>query len=530
MRDRFCSYYTNSKDITEYMVSKLGVVDNDIILEPSAGEGIFIDEVLKTKKTVQIDALDINSDAILLLKKKYEDNTAIVVRETDTLLDEQLDLYSISQLWLKRTDTLFDKQLDMFSSLGGHYTKVIGNPPYGAWQDYEKRDALKKKYAGHYVKETYSLFLLRCISVLRKHGRLSFIIPDTYLFLNMHSRLREVIFSNTKIDEILIFPSKFFPGVSFGYSNLSIITLERCDKKDALDHTFRIIQGFNSSSEFATLLEDEKKYPKNLQIFNFKQSDILENEQFRVILAASKISMLLSCSAQKLGDVADIVTGFYTGDNLRFIRAASKNVKGSKNYDVINPETITRCTSLYGIPDVEEGYVPYIKSAAKRRYVRQSDEWFVRWDKATINFYNKNKRSRFQNSSFYFKTGIGIPMVKSSTIRAFLMSDNVFDQSIVGIFPKDSSKLYYLLALMNSDTINDLIHAINPTANNSSNYIKQLPYIEPAADILEVVIKKVQEVITFEQNADYESADRLHNEINTIVNQIYLQENKKRKT
>lgn len=72
MRDRFCSYYTNSKDITDYMVSKLGVIDNDIILEPSAGEGIFIDKVLETNKTVQIDALDINSDAISILKKNMK--------------------------------------------------------------------------------------------------------------------------------------------------------------------------------------------------------------------------------------------------------------------------------------------------------------------------------------------------------------------------------------------------------------------------------------------------------------------------
>lgn len=507
------------------MVYKLGIVDNDIILEPSAGEGIFIDEVLEANKVVQIDALDINSAAISILKKKYEDNSAVVVRETDTLLDEQLDLYSISQLWLKQTDTLFDEQLDIFDSLGGHYTKVIGNPPYGAWQDYEKRNVLKKKFAGHYVKETYSLFLLRCISVLRMQGRLSFIIPDTYLFLNTHSRLRELIFSNTKIDEILIFPSNFFPGVNFGYSNLSIITLERCDKKTALDNTFRVIQGFSSSREFATLLGNEKKYPKHLQIFRFKQSDILENKQCRVILAESKMLTLLSRSEQNLGDVADIVTGFYTGDNLRFIRASSKDVKGAKNYDVVDPATVICCTSLYGVPDVEEAYVPYIKSAAKRRYIRQSDEWFVRWDKATIDFYNRNKKSRFQNSSFYFKTGIGIPMIKASTIRAFLMQDRVFDQSIVGIFPKDSSRLYYLLALMNSDVINDLIHAINPTANNSSNYIKQLPYIEPALDVLEEITRMVRVVIALENKADYGSADRLHNEINAIVGQIYLGEN-----
>lgn len=116
-------------------------------------------------------------------------------------------------------------------------------------------------------------------------------------------------------------------------------------------------------------------------------------------------------------------------------------------------------------------------------------------------------------------------MVKASTVRAFLMTDRVFDQSIVGIFPKDSSILYYLLALMNSDTINDLVHAINPTANNSSNYIKQLPYIEPTPDVFKEITERVKEVIAFESKADYENADRLHNEINTIVGQIYLEEN-----
>lgn len=500
MKDCFCSYYTNSEDITKYMVSKLDIVDHDIILEPSAGEGIFIDEILNSNKTVLIDALDINRDAIAVLSKKYNGNPSVVVRETDTLLD---------------------KQLDLFGSEIGHYTKVIGNPPYGAWQDYEKRDLLKKKYTGHYVKETYSLFLLRCISVLKMHGRLSFIIPDTYLFLNMHTRLRELIFSNTKIDEILIFPSKFFPGVSFGYSNLSIITLERSDRISALNNTFSVIKGFSSSSEFGALIEDGKKIPKNLKILKFKQSEILKNDNFKLFLGEQQISRLLSNSQKRLGDVADIVTGFYTGDNLRFIKVSNKEIKGSKAYDVVDYTKVFQCTSLYGIPDIQEGYIPYIKSGSRRRYVRQDDEWFVRWDKATISFYNQNKKTRFQNSSFYFKTGIGIPMVKSSIIRAFLMEKHVFDQSIVGIFPKDYSKIYYLLALMNSDTINNLIHVINPTANNSSNYVKQLPYIEPNSVILNEVNKMVKDIILLEQKSEYEESDRLHCEINTIIKQIY---------
>lgn len=499
MKDTLCAYYTNSKDITAYMCAKLEISDGDVLLEPSAGEGIFIDEILAEKKNVHIDALDINGEVIAKLKEKYKDNTSVVVRETDTLLDEYLDAFDSS----------------------GYYSKVIGNPPYGAWQDYEKRDILKRKFIGQYVKESYSLFLLRCISVLKMHGKLSFIIPDTYLFLNMHANLRRLLFTNTKIDEILIFPSKFFPGVSFGYSNLSIITLERCINEEALNNTVKVIQGFKSSSEFSNLITSKHLDSKHLQVFNFKQKDILANEQCRFILAKPNVSKLLMKRIKRIGNVCDVVTGFYTGDNLRFIKAANKELKGAKNYGVIELDKVYPCTSLYGIPNVEEGYVPYIKSASRRRYVRQNDDWYVRWDQKTIHFYQSNKKSRFQNSSYYFKTGVGIPMVKSSTIRAFLMKDHVFDQSIVGMFPKDETKLYYFLALMNSDIINDLIHAINPTANNSANYIKQLPYIEPDENLFLQINSKVEELISAERAREYGKADCLHTELNSMIETIY---------
>lgn len=499
MKDLFCAYYTNSEDITSYMVKKLGVADKDLILEPSAGEGVFVDGVLREKKQVHIDALDINEQAVSVLQTKYKDNPDIIVRKTDTLLDEQLDL---------------------FHNVDGHYTKVIGNPPYGAWQDYEKRDILKRKYAGQYVKETYSLFLLRCMSLLKMRGRLSFIIPDTYLFLNMHSRLREVLLTFSKIDEILIFPSKFFPGVSFGYSNLSIITLERCEENEARENVIKVVKGFRSSSEFELLLSKEE-LPEHLQTFYLKQKDVFANDKHRFVIAENDAVQLLTEKTTTLGDVADIVTGFYTGDNLRFIKALNKNVKGAKNYDIIDEQQIYECTSLQGIPTVTEGYIPYIKSSSNRRYVRESDEWFVRWDEDTIKTYNGNRRSRFQNSAYYFKTGVGIPMVKARTIRAFIMKNHVFDQSIVGIFPKDENKLLYILALMNSDAINRLIHTINPTANNSANYVKQLPYYEPNENTLNLIADKVNNIIMAEKNNDEITAEKLHKEVNNIIDKVY---------
>lgn len=519
MKDVYCSYYTESEDITSYMASKMGVAENDIILEPSAGEGTFIDELLKRKVNVHIDALDINEKAISTMQMKYADLPDVNVRLADTLFDEILDNYSSSEIWLKNTDVLLDEQLDLFSSMGGHYDKVIGNPPYGAWQDREKRDLLKKKYVGQYVKETYTLFLLRSLSVLKNGGRLSFIIPDTFLFLNMHEKLRKILLTNTKIDEILIFPSKFFPGVSFGYSNLSIITLEKCERHEALENTVKIIKGFKSSTEFEDILRGN--YQKHHKIYELNQLEVYTSEKSRFILADDEVSTMIDNSEVKLGDVADIATGFYSGDNKKFICALNETIKNSKGYRVINKEQIYEDEILTGIEGVEEAYVPYIKSSSPTRYMRIKDEWFVRWDSETIKFYISDKKARFQNSQFYFKKGIAIPMVKSSEIRATVMEGRVFDQSIVGIFPRDTDDFNYILALMNSDAINRLIHIINPTANNSSNYVKLIPYKVPADDIREEIEKNILTILSLNVVEDADEILRLHKINNRMIDEIY---------
>lgn len=521
MKDQFCSFYTNSEDITFYMSSRLGIHNGDIILEPSAGEGIFIDEVLKTRKKVHIDALDINDDAISILQKKYDDNPDVDVRKTDTLFDSQLDKYDISQLWLKQTDTLLDEQLDFFNSTGGHYTGVIGNPPYGAWQDYERRDRLKKKYVGQYVKETYSLFLLRCISVLKLNGRLSFIIPDTFLYVNMHTKLRELLLKKTKIEEIIIFPSKFFPGISFGYSNLCIITLERSEMQVAINNSVKIYRGFKKSEEFRRLIVNDT-LPSYIENFNLKQSDVLSNPQHRFVFADNQIVSLLKKTTVNLGDIADVVTGFYTGNNKKLIKAASDTVKGAKNYEVIDQSMIVDNSSTDGEPNLSEAYIPFIKSASETRYVRNHEDWYVRWDSETVSFYKADKKARFQNSDYYFKTGIGIPMVKSSKIKAFLMQNRVFDQSIVGIFPKDKAKLNYILALMNSDIINQIIHIINPTANNSANYIKLIPYIEPSCSALKIINDLVNKIFKLSEEGAISEVNKIEKEIDCMITDIYF--------
>lgn len=74
---------------------------------------------------------------------------------------------------------------------------------------------------------------------------------------------------------------------------------------------------------------------------------------------------------------------------------------------------------------------------------------------------------------------------------------------------------------MNSNIINNLIHTINPTANNSANYIKQLPYIEPPEVVLIEIESLIKELFVATDFANYNKANKLHKSIDTIIESTY---------
>jgi hypothetical protein len=122
-------------------------------------------------------------------------------------------------------------------------------------------------------------------------------------------------------------------------------------------------------------------------------------------------------------------------------------------------------------------------------------QWYVDWSQDAVEHYKTNKKSRFQNSSYYFKTGIGFPMVTSKRPTAALIEESLFDQSIVGIFPKSSVDLYFLLAYCNSPVFWVCLKDINPSANNSARYILKTPVILPDEDTLKYISLKTQELL-----------------------------------
>lgn len=493
MNSTYQSYYTKSEPILQYMTGMLNIQENDTILEPCGGDGVFVDKILTNNSKANICIFELNPAAVSTLRNKYRDYGNIKIVETDTLLNPSILRYQ----------KLYDK--------------IIGNPPYGARNNEEKKEELNKLYPNLYTKESYTLFLYACVNCLKEGGELSFIIPDTFLSLHRHLMIRRYLLEHTQIKELSLFPSSFFPGVNFGYANLCIITLKKSsDVNTNLRNQFSIRNGFSRVNDLTDPSQGESKL--------YYQSDIYSNVDSAFFFNSNdRINELINgIFTQKIGDIASCVTGFYSGNDKIYLRPIDSEVRNAKKYEPISSHEIchhnlSQCERTNGI-DTQDCYVAIVKGGNKR-YLKP-DEWYMNWSTKAISEYRQSKKCRFQNSNFYFKEGgIAIPMIRSSRLTAALINGRLFDQSIVGIYPRRKDLTYYLLAFFNSDVCTRIISAINPSTNNSANYIKKIPFILPSEDILSEVNSIVKNIIL--RLEDGEDISDYDNRLNEIFDTIY---------
>jgi phospholipid N-methyltransferase len=472
------------------MINKLSLVSNSVVLEPCAGNGIFIDALLNTGKKIEIDAFELDPNEATKLIKKYKKYNNISIRNEDTLLND-----------------------DFISGASKKYDFIIANPPYGAWQNYEKRKSLKNIYPNLYIKETYSTFLFLALSLLKENGRLVFITPDTYLNLHMHTFLRKFILKNSLVEEIAIFPSSFFLGINFGYSKLSIITLVKSNNPNAImNNQIKIIDDYKEPIDLII--------NSNSRTIFLKQEDVYNNFSHAFILSRDKYLLnLLKNSKIYIGDIANCVTGIYTGDDKKFIKVKGHSIKNSRKYKIISEDEINE----EAIPDLngfeKNIYIPIIKGG-NTKYIKNNN-WYINWSKDAVFYYKTNRKSRFQNSQFYFKQGIAVPMVSSNCVTASIINNRIFDQSIVGIFPKKSIYVFYLLAFFNTNICTKLLRLINPSVNNSSNYIKKLPIIIPEYSALTHINFLMETILSLKKKD--ENTEFVENEINNIFEYIFYE-------
>lgn len=218
-RKKIGQFFTESKlvdTITEKF--NLDFIDK-IIVEPSCGDGVFIDKIKSYKNCYkQIIGIDIDKSALYKIEKKDEDN-----------------------ITLKHSDFLkcsFKNDIDM----------IIGNPPFNLPDD-------------KYVDSTEAFFT-KGIDILKPGGELILIVPNTVLRIQKYEKLREKILSETKIISILNTSSYEFLGADI--ETIAIyLKKERVEKQE-----YSYITNVGTKKIFLTLNNRKTILLSNKNTFN----------------------------------------------------------------------------------------------------------------------------------------------------------------------------------------------------------------------------------------------------------------------
>ncbi len=317
-RDPYQAHYTGSRAIVQSMVRLLSPQTQDVVWEPAAGGGHLIDAVLGYKPGIRVIASELDAIAAAELRRKYAGAVNVTVRNEDALLADTVDLLNP----LPRID------------------KIIANPPYGAWQTPQRRKNLKERFNGLYVKDTYAVFMWHCLDVLKNRGELVCIVPDTFLWLHRHEALRSRLFLENRVHTIILFPSWFFPGVRFGYSGMCILAVGKetppQEHRITLYHLLKDPSVLDHIPHSSGDLPPEACSRTSVPLASLRASAHLALHLPDPTPLKQPSKQAPRTSQTTLGEVADVVTGFYSGNDRHWLRRASDAVRNAQHFRPID--------------------------------------------------------------------------------------------------------------------------------------------------------------------------------------------------
>ncbi len=179
--------------LAQRIASELAVENASRILEPSCGDGSFLSAIVGRLSEVSIrnrvEVIGVEVDPYLAQKART------VVQQHRAFVRAEIVQADFFKEYLNRMhDRLRRESFDL----------IIGNPPFGGTFDHEIEDALDarlgKRLGKKIKKETYAFFIVACLDLLRRGGRLTFICSDSLLTIPTMTGLRHLLMERGDVD------------------------------------------------------------------------------------------------------------------------------------------------------------------------------------------------------------------------------------------------------------------------------------------------------------------------------------------
>jgi adenine-specific DNA methylase len=255
------------------------------ILEPSCGDGVFLEEIRK---------------------EKYEYNSVTAIE-----LDE-IEANKSKKIKLDKTKIINSDFHDFCINTKQKFDLVVGNPPYIRFQYFDKK---QQKFASNifekanlkYSKLTnaWVSFVVGSSLLLKEQGKIGFVLPAEILQVSYAQPLREFLGQFYNKINIVSFEKLVFPDIQ------QEVVLLLCEKNKTKTHLIEHLE-LRDAEELQKLNVSKLKSPK-------KKIDFKSNKWTFYFLDQKEIDFLERLQSKKtiskLGEYAKVEVGITTGSN-----------------------------------------------------------------------------------------------------------------------------------------------------------------------------------------------------------------------
>lgn len=375
---------------------------------------------------------------------------------------------------------------DLFGqSLG--FDMIIGNPPFGGTVSLQLQDILEKKYGrrhGEKIKrETYSLFIVKSMDLLRKQGVLEFICSDTFLTIPTMKGLRNALMieGETTVTRLPEFSEETnYPMVVMRYlregkskvvvdgTELSIPAVRStgnyswqvCSKHSALFQGPDLSHYLTASSGMTT--------GKN-EYFVREIVDGCVEEPFDFYFFDDPVTLKSEIQKARLGVIS--------GRKMEEIKSAEAKGATQRNVKIVRREKPVRVA----LPHPH--YRPYNKAQPGRLFAPPKYAIYWRDEGDAVRTYKKNGKWYLRGmggAPFFGREGITWRLICARLDMRYLPAGYILDSGAPCAFLKegvDHDELWFILGWCISDLATSVLKSvINHTMNIQSKDVERLPY------------------------------------------------------
>jgi adenine-specific DNA-methyltransferase len=349
-------YYT-PPEIARFIVEWGMEKDPRTVLEPSCGDGAFIDALdhyVDDMEGVSFHGVELDSREAAKARKKFSGLAEKGCSGTGVTRAEFFEFAS-----KKRRHTL-----------KGGLDLVIGNPPYIRYQYFEKgRELAERRLEELGIRTTrhsnsWLHFLAECVSLMSEDSRIGMVIPGELLDVSYSSDLRRWLTEQLTSITVVTFEKLVFPGVQ---QEVVVFLGEKSSRSKK--STVRLVQLEDASELSAwTVKNGSRRAPRAIGGRDKWTCYFLDKQDLEFYTEIER-----SSGARRFSELADVDIGIVTGAN-NFFCVSDEVVRGArfrnakKQLDVL--PMLSRDAKERGLEYTEEEFLENSKRGKRCHMLR----------------------------------------------------------------------------------------------------------------------------------------------------------------